>query len=165
MNDFASLDTPGGPVGVKVVEWNQNQLIWSLCSAIGGVPNEQRYRYAFLHGNSFIIFFELHRPVSNSSPCLNFSMASKSLEFWTWRSTWICWSCRCRSRSRCNVTSRTFFQKKVTRYQRLSISFWFTLIRDVRSDCSALLKLCGTMPYLHPFILANPLLIWIHYLW
>ena len=33
MNDFASLDTPGGPGGVKVVEWNQNQLIRSLCSS------------------------------------------------------------------------------------------------------------------------------------
>ena len=31
MDDFATLDTPGGPGGVKVVEWTQNQLIRSLC--------------------------------------------------------------------------------------------------------------------------------------
>jgi hypothetical protein len=29
--DFASLDIPGDPGGIKVVEWNQNQLIRSLC--------------------------------------------------------------------------------------------------------------------------------------
>ena len=33
MNDFASLDTLGDPGGVKVVKWNQNQLIRSLCSS------------------------------------------------------------------------------------------------------------------------------------
>ena len=31
MDNFASLDTLGGPGAVKVVEWNQNQLIRSLC--------------------------------------------------------------------------------------------------------------------------------------
>ena len=30
MDDFDSLDTPGGPVGVRIVEWNQNQLILSV---------------------------------------------------------------------------------------------------------------------------------------
>ena len=34
MDNFASLDTPGSSGGVKVVEWNQNQLIRSLCIAI-----------------------------------------------------------------------------------------------------------------------------------
>ena len=31
MENFASLDTHGSSGGVKVVEWNQNQLIRSLC--------------------------------------------------------------------------------------------------------------------------------------
>ena len=39
-NNFASLDTPWGPGGVKVVEWNQNQLIRSLCSSLNCVSHE-----------------------------------------------------------------------------------------------------------------------------
>ena len=34
VDNFASLDTPGSPGGVKVVEWNQNQLIRSLCPGV-----------------------------------------------------------------------------------------------------------------------------------
>ena len=31
VDNFVSLDTLRGPGGIKVVEWNQNQLLWSLC--------------------------------------------------------------------------------------------------------------------------------------
>ena len=31
MDNFASLDTHGGPVGIRIVEWNPNQLILSVC--------------------------------------------------------------------------------------------------------------------------------------
>ena len=67
MDDFASIDTPGGSGGVKVVEWNQNQLIRSLCNEdlpkrvsisgaltyfgiIAGYTLEQLFHYTqFLH--------------------------------------------------------------------------------------------------------------------
>ena len=38
MDNFASLDTPGGPGGVRIVEWNQNQLILSVWSSFLLVP-------------------------------------------------------------------------------------------------------------------------------
>jgi hypothetical protein len=42
VDDFDSLDTPGGPGGVRIVEWNQNQLIRSLCEGITQkYPNDQ----------------------------------------------------------------------------------------------------------------------------
>ena len=54
MDDFTSLDTHVGPGGVKVVEWNQNQLIRSLwrVAAVADTTNSrpiQLYSTFVLH--------------------------------------------------------------------------------------------------------------------
>ena len=66
MNDYASLDSPGGPGGVKVVEWNQNQLIRSLCVWAQALPVLIVYTVpGALGGNSM---------PSNKSSNLNFGI-------------------------------------------------------------------------------------------
>ena len=41
MDNFASLDTPAGPEGVRIVEWNQNQLLTSVSvGATSGLRNQ-----------------------------------------------------------------------------------------------------------------------------
>ena len=55
MDNFASLDTPGGPGGVKVVEWNQNQLIRSLWYW-ASLMDHMVYSFLELKNNDVAIF-------------------------------------------------------------------------------------------------------------
>ena len=75
MNDFAPLDTPGGPVGVKEEEFNQNQLIRSLCYVIVTVVTLQKlYQYLprYVKGRSMVKLYicnSLVEDLTNSESC------------------------------------------------------------------------------------------------